>query len=128
MEALLESLEATLSQVERLISHSSAATESVTAVSEDLPERFTAEAPDRIAALRARLAALAERAQISRRRISKRRTVRGMLAAQLVRVEDVTPARLRNYGTLDPSFAELVSPALQQIQGELRALLDMVEE
>jgi hypothetical protein len=100
----------------------------VTVVSNDLPAEFGVLAPAKISALRARLAGLAESLDVSRRQISKRRTVRGILSAQRVRVEDVTPARLRGYGELHPSFASETGPELKALRGELKELLDLVRE
>jgi hypothetical protein len=124
---MLESLEASLTQIERLIEDAREREGSVTHVSHDLPAEFSAAAPRRIAQLRARIGELAEHMHISRRRVSKRRTVRGMLTAQLVRVEDITPSRLRSYGELDADVANNLAPSLQGLRAELGELLALLE-
>jgi hypothetical protein len=127
VEALLESLESMLAQVERLLPDS-AAEGGVISVANDIPDKFHSEAPERIAALRDELRELAATIQVNRRRVSKRRTLRGMLSAQLVRIEDVTPARLRSYGEVHSSFAEEVSPALRRVHRSVQELIDLLPE
>ena len=126
VEALLESVETMLAQVERLIPDTGGQGHRVTAVTNDLPDHFGEEAPRIIQALRKQIESLAERIDVAPRRISKRRAVKGMLAAQLMRVEDVTPARLRSYGEVHPSFTEQVSPSLKEIQATLKQLVDLL--
>ncbi len=128
VEALLESVEAIVTQIERLIPDAGGHENGVTEVANDLPGQFCEEAPGRILVVRSQVRMLADRINLTRRRVSKRRAVKGMLSAQLMRVEDVTPARLSNYGELHPSFTEDVSPALKQIQGSLKELLDLLHD
>jgi hypothetical protein len=130
VEAMLESLEGALLQVERLLPDSRGVDQDsgVTVVQNDLPLEFTANAGLRIADLRMRILALARKMDVASRRVSKRRTVRGLLSAQLVRVEDITPSRLRSYGELHPSFNEQISPSLKDIQGSLKELLELIKE
>ena len=130
VEAMLESLEGALLQVERLLpdSRNTDRESGVTIVQNDLPVEFMENAESRIADLRMRILGLARKMDVASRRVSKRRTVRGLLSAQLVRVEDITPARLRSYGELHPSFTEQISPSLKEIQGSLKALLDLIKE
>ena len=128
LEALLESVEAVLSQIERLIPDEGGHENGVTKVSNDLPAQFSELAPGRIHATRSQVRMLAQRINLTHRRVSKRRSVRGILSAQLMRVEDLTPARLSSYGELHPSFTEQVSPALKEIQVSLKELLDLLHE
>jgi hypothetical protein len=128
VEALLESVEAMLTQTERLMPDTQGHDSGVTIVTNDLPPQFSREAPEKILELRAQVRELAERIELAPRRISKRRSLRGMLSAQLMRVEDVTPARLSSYGEVHPSFGEQVSPALKQIQASLRELLELLHD
>jgi hypothetical protein len=128
VEALLESLDSMLLQVERLIPEAQSSDAVVTVVANDLPEHFTAYAPARIAALRDNMQELAHRIHVTKRRISKKRVLRGMLSAQMVRVEDITPARLRSYGDVHESFGEQVTPALQHIRRGLAELLEMLQD
>ena len=128
VEALLESVEAIVTQIERLIPDTGGHENGVTEVANDLPGQFCEEAPTKILVVRNQVRMLADRINLNKRRVSKRRAVKGMLSAQLMRVEDVTPARLSNYGELHPSFTEEVSPALKQIQGSLKELLDLLHD
>jgi hypothetical protein len=128
VEALLESVEAMLAQVERLLPDSGGHENSVTAVTNDLPPHFIARAPEKINEARRQIEQLADTIHLTRRRISKRRTVKGMLSAQMMRVEDITPARLRGFGEVHSSFSEQVSPALSDIRKSLQELVDLLQD
>lgn len=127
IEALLESVETTLYEIERLMPDTSKDETGVTSVTNDLPGAFGSRAPEKIARARKLIRALAERIELRRRSVSKRRAVRGMLSAQLVRLDDITPARLRSYGDVDPRFVSEISPSIVEIQGVIRTLLADLE-
>jgi hypothetical protein len=125
---MLESLDAMLTQIERLIPESRAGESGIIEVADDLPDAFRQIAPEQIVELRRLIQELGRKIHVTRRRVSKRRMLRGMLSAQMVRVEDITPSRLRSYGEVHASFGEEIFPALRNITRALSDLVDLLED
>jgi hypothetical protein len=128
IEALLESLEDMADRIERLARDGNDDEKGMTHLSNDLPQEFPLGAERVVESLRAEVRQLSLRLGVSRRRISKRRVVRGMLSAQLIRVEDLTPARLRSYGELDPMLMSEVGPSLLAVRASIRELLALLQD
>jgi hypothetical protein len=124
-EILFSRLEQSLGQIERAIQGEPAAT-ALTSPIDDLPNRFAAEAGPMIAALRASTLDIVRSLGLRPREVSRRRTIQALISSEMNGVQDGFASRLRGYGDVDPSVAELLDPQLQQLQarlGELGQLL-----
>jgi hypothetical protein len=120
-EVVLGMLEDTLSRIEQL-AQGGTSSSMLTIVEDDLPADFATRAAPQLAAVRERITSLADTLQLRPRRLSRRRTVRALLTAEVVRLEDSSAARLRGYGTVDPRFADAVGTVVEEIIRELRSL------
>ncbi len=124
-EILFSRLEQSLGQIERAIQGEPAATE-LTSPIDDLPKRFATEAGPLIAALRATTLDIVRSLGLRPREVSRRRTIQALISSEMNGVQDGFASRLRGYGDVDPSVAEVLDPQLQQLQarlGELGQLL-----
>ena len=120
-EVVLSMLEDTLRRLEQL-AEGAPSNSVLTIIEDDLPADFAADAAPYLAGVRERIATLADALRLQPRRVSRRRTVRALLTAEVVRLQDSSAAQLRGYGAVDPRFANAVAPALDEIISRLEAL------
>lgn len=120
-EVVLGMLENTLGRIEQIADGASSAS-LLTIDENDLPADFAAKAAPHLTAVRERIATLALDLELQPRRVSRRRTMRALVTAEIVRLQDSSAAQLRGYGAVDPRFAQAVAPALAEIIERLGAL------
>ena len=124
-EILFSRLEQSLEQIERSI-HDEPSNAQLTNTSNDLPERFVAEAGPLIAELRAEMLEIAKSLGLRAREVSRRRTVQALISSEMNGVKDGLAGRLRGYGDVDESVARHLDPRLHRLHAalaELRQLL-----
>jgi hypothetical protein len=123
-EVFLSMLEDALTQINRLAGLSATGAEgNLNLYDADLPARFAESAEPILASIRSELANLAELLEIKPRHRSQTRTVRALLTAELVRLDDSYPNKLRGYGSVDPRAHAALEPTLDRIRSGLTALL-----
>ncbi|HMI56502.1 MAG TPA: hypothetical protein VK511_00500, partial [Gemmatimonadaceae bacterium] len=74
--------------------------------------------------IRSEIADLARVLEIKPQHRSQTRTIRALLTAELVRLDDSYANRLRGYGAVDPRAKNALDPALDRIRSGLTALLE----
>lgn len=119
---LLVSLDEALARIEELSDRDCRAGASLTAYTDDLPQRFSAEAGPMIADLRARIVQLAALLGTEPRRMSRARSIRALVTSAAIRLEDSRARGLRGYGTVDPSVQEQLDPVLDDLIARFRAI------
>jgi hypothetical protein len=120
-EVVLGMLEATIGRIEQL-AEAGPSKSMLTIDENDLPPDFATDAAPHLTAVRDKIATLAAELQLQPRRVSRRRAMRALLTAEVVRLQDSSAAQLRGYGAVDPRFAERVAPALADIIDRLGAV------
>lgn len=124
-EVLLSMLEDSLARIDELCSEPST-NRTLTIVNDDLPPKFAVDAEPLMTSIRARVVQLAAALNLSPRSLSKRRAIATLLTAEVIRIEDSAPERLRGYGSVDPRFADEIAPQLREIREELARLSSML--
>lgn len=127
-EVFLSMFETALNEIERLASPASAPPkESLVVLDSDLPGDFKTRAEPLIGVLRQEIGSLAHSLGIDPQHRSRARTVRALLTAELVRLDDSYARKLRGYGVVRPRVQVEVDPVLDRMRGELVALLRVSE-
>lgn len=125
----LSMLEAALSEVDLLTTDSrSTAQRSLTADNLDLPHDFRRRAIPAIEAIGREIAALVRTLDIKPHGRSRRRQVKALLTAELVRLDDSYARKLRGYGPVSRRVALEVDPFLDRIRSQLVDLLRACED
>jgi hypothetical protein len=124
-EVLFARLERSLVQLDAAARDEDARTV-LTVVERDLPPRFPQEAPDVIGDARRQLASLARTLALRPRTESQRRVCRALITSELNGLADATSTRLRGFGDVDPSLAEHLDPALEQLRVTVSRLAELL--
>ena len=124
-EVVLAKLEDALDEIDRLARPMPAESSppTLTALADDLPPDFAARSAAASHAARGRIADLAERLGLAPQPASRFRTVRALLIAEIVRLQDSVSSALRGYGPLDPRAPEVIDPALRELVALLATML-----
>jgi hypothetical protein len=122
----LSMLEDALSEINQLAGSRAGAEENLTLYDADLPDAFANSAEPSFRSIRREIAALARVLEIKPQHRSQRRTIRALLTAELVRLDDSYAHKLRGYGAVDPRARNALDPTLDRIRSELTALLDLL--
>lgn len=127
-EVFLSMLESSLSEIETLASSAPVSgPDSLIVYDADLPREFRKQAAPAIGAIREQVSLLAHKLGIEPRHRSRARTVKALLTAELVRIEDSYSQKLRGYGAVSPRVQVEVDPALDRIRTEIVTLLRVAE-
>lgn len=127
-EVFLAMLENALEEIEGLASLPLKSSEdSVTVYDPDLPKAFCDQARSVISSVRSRTRSLASVLKIETQHRSRVRTVRALLTAELVRLDDSYARKLRGYGRVNPRVERELDPLLDAIRSELVQLLAAAE-
>lgn len=128
-EVFLSMLETALNEIERVTSPASVAgRDNMIIYDSDLPREFRKQAAPAIGAIREQVSRLADALGIEPRHRSRIRTVKALLTAELVRIEDSYSQKLRGYGAVSPRVQVEVDPALDRIRTDIVALLRVTEQ
>jgi hypothetical protein len=125
-EVILASLEKALSRLELIAQGREHGGCRLTRMDGDLPDAFWEGAAPIVERLRAKVASLATAMALTERHTSSKRLVRTLLTAQLLKIEDSSSSRLRGYGAVDPAVEGRLDPALEALQLDLHAVLDLL--
>jgi hypothetical protein len=126
-EVFLSMLEDALTEIERLSALSSAgAGGNLIRYDHDLPAGFAESAEPISISIRKEIAALARLLEIKQRHRSQVRTIRALLTAELVRLDDSYANKLRGYGAVDPRAKNALDPTLDRIRSGLTTLLNLL--
>jgi hypothetical protein len=121
-EVILASLEEAVSDVEQIALGSAHTARRLKRMENDLPPRFWERAAPHVASLRAHAAMLTSVLGLKGLESSANRTVRAVLTAQAVQIEDSLSSHLRGYGPVDPDVPARLDPALLAIKDDLDAM------
>jgi hypothetical protein len=128
-EVFLSMLETALNDIERLASLAPAAgSENLLVHDSDLSHEFKMKAGPAIGVIRERVARLANELGIQPRHRSRTRSVRAILIAELVRLDDSYARKLRGYGAVSPRVQTEVDPALDSMRANIVALIHLAEQ
>ena len=126
-EVLLAMLQDTLAKVERLASEAAPEAGGLVVYKEDLPPGFAASIEPMVTELRRLIARLSADLGLRRRAVSRTRSIRALLTAEMVRIEDSTADKLRGYGPIDPRVSTAVDPVLRELHALLGSILMVVD-
>lgn len=126
-EVLLARLEDALVQVERLAARDPEGSRRLTLYREDLPAGFVDAIRPALGRARELIAGLADDLRLQPRMASRARSIRALLTAGIVRVEDSGAPNLRGYGYVDPRVAHEIEPALDELRATLASVLRHLE-
>ena len=123
-EVVLAKLENTLDEVDRLARPEiQAQRPSLTFLADDLPPDFASRTAAVSNTVRGRIADLAAQLGLAPQRASRLRTVRALLHAETVCLQDSLSRALKGYGALDPRAPEVIDPALRELIALLGSIL-----
>jgi hypothetical protein len=97
-------------------------------VDADLPPSLAAELRRELAALRARVTALAGLLGVTPERRSARRTFAALASAAWTTAADLHPCRLKAYGAVDVAAAQTLAGPLEELAAEFLALARRLED
>jgi hypothetical protein len=123
----------TLSQLQRLLReiailvNTPAPRDGLVTEADDVPAEFARHAPQVIALVNARIGELTNRFDLPHREQSRLRWVRAVLGIGIDDLQDSRAMSLRAYGDVHPGLAAALDPAVRDLQGQLRALLFLLE-
>lgn len=122
-EVLLAGLEDSLDTIERLVARTEEhETSGLTRYESDLPPGFGDAIRPVLTELRARTTHLAAQLELRGQSRSVTRSIRSILVAEMVRLEDSTSAQLRGYGAVDPGVKEVIEPKLHALHALLASM------
>ena len=124
-QILFARLERSLMQLETA-ARGEAPRTTLTVVESDLPPRFLQEGGEVIADARRQLAALAQTVALRPRAESRRRVCRALVTSEVNDLTDATSNRLGRFGEVDPSVAEHLDPALEQLRATVSRLGELL--
>jgi len=124
-EVVLARLEESLDEVDRLSRSvaQSAPRRRLKVSADDLPPDFATRTAAASHAARDRIAELAGALGLAPQRMSPLRTVRALLHAEIVRLQDSFSGGLRGYGVLDPRAPDVIDPALRDLIALLASMV-----
>jgi len=126
-EVLLARLEDALDGIEDLIARAERPTsDGLTQYAPDLPPGFGAAARPLLTQLRNRIDRLADALALRRQSRSIAQSIRAILVAEMVRLEDSTSAQLRGYGAVDPRVSSVIEPELEHLHALLASIAQLV--
>lgn len=125
-EVILASLEKALSRLELIAQGREHGGCRLTRMDGDLPDAFWEGAAPIVERLRAKVASLSTAMALTERHTSAKRLVRTLMTAQLLKIEDSSSGRLHGYGAVDPAVEGRLDPALEALQLDLHAVLDLL--
>lgn len=120
-------LQETLFKVERLAAEAAPEAGGPVVFKEDLPPGFAESIEPVVTELRGLIARLSADLGLRRRAVSRARSIRALLTAEMVRIEDSTADKLRGYGPIDPRVSTTVDPVLRELHallGSIRVRVD----
>jgi hypothetical protein len=122
---VLAKVEDALDEIDRLARPSAAepGRRVLTDLANDLPPDFASRTAAATLSARDRLADLATQLGLVPQRASRFRTVRALLNAEIVRLQDSFSPGLRGYGALDPAAPSVIDPALREVVSLLATML-----
>ena len=124
LEVFLELLEQSLNEVERIAARPDPQVSPGRIVYEtDIPANFRDRSSPVITRLRHETERLAQSLNIPRRPRSRLNTIRAILTAEIVRVEDTFSDKLGGYGAVNSRVRSEVDPRLSEIRSDLKELL-----
>lgn len=127
-EVFLSMLETALNEVERLASPASVpGSENLIVYDSDLPQEFKTQAAPAIGVIREQSARLANDLGIQPQHRSRARTVRAILTAELLRLDDSCARKLGGYGAVSPRVQTEIDPALASMRTNIVTLLHLAE-
>ena len=115
-------LEDTLMEVEHVSGPLSTSFDRLTAYENDLPPTFADAARPYLTAVRERITRLTAELGLRSRTVSRARSIRALLIAEIVRLEDSTAEKLRGYGAVNPQVARELDPVLHELRELLASL------
>lgn len=127
-EVVFASLEDALVRIEQLVAVTEPDARLLTKRSADVRSDFSDRASPFVASIRERLCRLAPAMELEQTRSSTARTIRALLNAQIVHLQDSQARRLRAYGEVDPRAATTLDPELQAIERDLFGILETLRD
>jgi hypothetical protein len=127
-EVVLASLEDALVRIEQLAGATGPDARLLTQRSADVRAGFSARVAAPIASIRERIGRLVRATKLEARRPSTARTIRALLNAQIVHLQDSSAHRLRAYGDVDPRATTTLDPELQAIERDLFGILEALRD
>jgi len=122
-EVLLAGLENSLAAIEDLAARTDhIETAGLTRYESDLPPDFGDAIRPFLTELRTRTTRLAARLGLRGQSRSVAQSIRAMLVAEMVRLEDSTSAQLRGYGAVDPRVKDVIEPELHALHTLLASI------
>ena len=123
-EVFLELLQKSIGEVERLTQlPSDAAQNALTRYDQDLPEEFVRISSSILRRLRERTERIAATLEIGPSHRSRLNTIRAILTAEVVRVDDSFSRKLSGYGSVSPMVEVQIDPQLAALRSDLTSLL-----
>ncbi|MGI8402193.1 MAG: hypothetical protein ACR2NS_11425 [Gemmatimonadaceae bacterium] len=127
-EVFLSMLETALNEIEWLASPGPTTEgKNLVIFDSDLPGDFMTRAEPAIGAIRQEIAGLSRTLGIEPRHRSRVRTVKALVTAELVRLDDSYARKLRGYGVVNPRVEAEVDPILDRMRTGIVALLRAAE-
>ena len=127
-EVVFASLEDALARVEQLAASTGPDVRLLTQRSADARTDFSERASPIIASIRERLGKLVRAMALEAKHPSTARTIRALLNAQIVHLQDSNARHLRAYGDVDPRATTTLDPELQAIERDLFAILEALRD
>ena len=122
-EVLLAGLEDSLDAIEDLVARTGHVEPAgLTRYESDLPPGFVGAIRPVLTELRAQTTRLATELQLRGQTRSVARSIRAILVAEMVRLEDSTSAQLRGYGTVEPRVKDVIEPQLDALHSLLASM------
>ena len=125
-EVLFARLEEELLRLEYLTVRDGDRSARLITLEDDLPPDFDVQSAPLLARLRRSIRGAATLLHLRSRRVSRRRSIKAILTAATVRIEDSGPGELRGYGVVNPEFDREVGPALSEIKAMLMELSSLL--
>jgi len=118
-EVLFAGLEQALNEIDELLREPVARQRHLTQYRDDLPANAAVVVVPHVALIRRALEALTKELGLKPRTVSRRQSIRALLTAQAIRIEESYAGHLRGYGSVDASVAQHLDPALASIRESL---------
>lgn len=126
-EVLLAGLEHALDSIEDLAARADRPpSDGLTQYAPDLPPGFGGAVRPLLTQLRDRINHLAAALALRRQSRSSAQSIRAILIAEMVRLEDSTSAQLRGYGAVDPRVSSVIEPELEHLHALLASVAQVL--
>ncbi|MGH7627181.1 MAG: hypothetical protein ACREOJ_17925 [Gemmatimonadaceae bacterium] len=123
---LLAMIEDSLAEIERLARRESEPARELTRWADDLPPGTVEPLLARLALVREHVRVIGRRLGVEPREASRKRAIRAIVTAELLRVEDSYATMLRGYGAVDSAAASVVDPAMDELHAEFTAIAKLL--